>query len=93
MTGRCESAVPATFKFVVLTPSQVGAIAAALANGAPPAALARQYGVSVRTVYRCRERARCAWAVGTVAGWRAEFALTGMGPVRMTPWYPSEGAE
>jgi DNA invertase Pin-like site-specific DNA recombinase len=70
-----------------LTPQQVQRVADALANGVPPSALAAEYGVSTRTVYRAREMARQEWLEVVVGGWRAQFVLTDGGPVRVTPWW------
>lgn len=62
-------------------------VAAALDNGVSAVELARAYGVSVRTVFRARERAREQWTEVVVGDWRAQFVLTDEGPVRVTPWW------
>jgi DNA invertase Pin-like site-specific DNA recombinase len=77
------------YKWRALTPSQGVAIRDALATGVRAKELARAYDVSVRTIYRSIERARCRACVVEVDGWRAEFSLTDDGPVRMTAWVPA----
>lgn len=74
------------YRFTVLTPARAREIAKALAAGVPRKALADEYGVTLRTIDRARERARQPSAVVRVEGWWAEFVLTDEGPVRVTPW-------
>jgi len=75
------------FKWRALTPSQAQAIARARTAGVPVDQLAREYGVSTRTVQRAAAYGRAEYTVVRVAGWRAEFVVTHVGPMRMTPWY------
>lgn len=70
-----------------LTPSQAKAAAKAKADGVKPGALAAEYGVSVRTIYRAIRQATTPHAVGRVGDWWAEFVLTDEGPIRLTPWH------
>jgi hypothetical protein len=69
-----------------LSPSQVAAIAKAVADGVPRTVLAAEYGCSVRTIFRVLERAAYPALDVKVDGWHAEFAVTPDGPIRMTPW-------
>lgn len=75
-------------KYSALTPSQMQAVAASLDNGVRTTELADAYGVSVRTIQRTRNRSRAPWTSVSVAGWSAEYIVTDLGPIRMTPWYP-----
>lgn len=63
------------------------AIRDAFHAGVPAAALAREYRVSVRTIYRAIKRSVLPVVVVRVGPWRAEFVISEAGPVRCTPWY------
>jgi DNA invertase Pin-like site-specific DNA recombinase len=72
-----------------LTPQQEQAVAVAHEAGVPPDAIAREYRVSRRTVYRTLARAPRPHRVVECDGWKATFVLTDEGPVRVTAWYPA----
>lgn len=81
-----------SFRWRSLTPSQAQAIAYARHAGVDAGVLAKQYGVSARTIYRAAEYGRASFKVVRLAGWWAEFCLTHLGPMRMTPWYADSQA-
>lgn len=76
-----------TFRWRALTPSQAQAIARAVAAGVKVSVLAAEYGVSTRTIYRAARYGRADYVTVRLSGWRAEFVLTHLGPMRMTVWY------
>ncbi len=77
------------FRARALTPDQETAIAAALAARADIRAVADAYGVSVRTIYRARDRAKRPAYEVDVAGYRATFQLEDGLPIQVTPWVPA----
>lgn len=74
------------YLFRKTTIEQARAIAARAA-GVSARALACQYGVSVRTIYRAVAAAGQEAVRVRVGTWHAEFVLTAEGPVRVTPWH------
>lgn len=68
-------------------PHQAIACAEAHRQGVPVLTLAREYGVSRRTIYRAIERAPQRIVGVRVEDWHADFAITDDGPVRMTAWH------
>lgn len=81
--------MPFPFKFQRLNAAQVGHIQRALAGGVPAQTLASEYRVSVRTIYRARQRAGEAVQTVTLGRWAARFAVRDEGPVQVEPWRPS----
>lgn len=76
-----------------LSAAQIDQLVRALEAGASPTVLARELGVSRRTVYRWRH-ARIAMC--RIEGWKALFVIRPIdsgvreGPVQLTPWQPDE---
>lgn len=76
-----------------LSAARINHLVRAIEGGASPTALAREMGISRRTVYRWRH-ARI--VLFKVHGWKALFAIRPVdsevrdGPVQLTPWQPDE---
>jgi len=70
-----------------LAPAQERTIVEARRRGVPARALAAEYGVTVRTIYRIVARAGLPNTRVTVGTWHAEFVITDGGPVRVTAWH------
>lgn len=73
-----------------LTPDQHEAVCTAVKAGVSIDALAREYRVSSRTIYRAIARASAAAFTVHVGDWRATFEMTQEeGPMQVTPWVPA----
>jgi DNA invertase Pin-like site-specific DNA recombinase len=79
---------PHSYRFQRLSEDQYDAIHKALAAGVRHADLAREYGVSVRTIYRVGARARNPVIRTVVGPWTTRYAITDVGPVQIEPWRP-----
>ena len=76
-----------------ITPAQADAIVRARAAGVPATTLAKEYGVSVRSIYRAiADLANQQPITVTVASWRAQFVIRPEGPVRVTAWHANAEA-
>jgi len=69
-----------------LTPEQEDAIRAAYDAGVRAWSLAKQYGVTVRTIYRTIHRAERETHRVELAGYHALYEVGEEGPVQLTPW-------
>lgn len=83
------------YNFHSLTVGQEEAVIAESARGVSATVLADRYGVSRRTIYRIRARARSRSVViarvtapGTADIWEAPFAIDEVGPRQVGPWRP-----
>ena len=74
------------YKWRRLTPAQCRSISIACSAGVAVTALAAEYGVSTRTIYRAASYGRQQWQEVRVGDWKAEFVLSELGPVRCTAW-------
>jgi hypothetical protein len=77
------------FRYQRLNRAQAAAIHAATAAGVSARSLAGEYGVSVRTIHRVRNREAEPVETVQVATWRADFAITDEGPVQVDQWRPA----
>ena len=77
------------FRYQRLTPAQSAAIRAARLARVSATQLAREYGVSVRTIHRITVREAEARVSVRVADWSAVFAITSEGPVQVDQWRPA----
>jgi transposase-like protein len=81
--------MPFPYRFQRIRPDQARAIALAHRSGAATAPqLAREYGVTARTIFRVLRRAEAMTTTLRAGPWRAAFALTDEGPVQIEPWRP-----
>jgi hypothetical protein len=82
-----------TYRWRVLTDEQDAAINRAYIAGARVAALAAEYHVHKRTIYRSLSRSVSEQHTEVVLGdWSARFALTNDGPIQTTAWRPTVAA-
>jgi DNA invertase Pin-like site-specific DNA recombinase len=79
---------PQNYRYRVLSEDQYDAIHKALADGVSHKALADEYGVSTRTIYRVGARARNPVIRSVVGPWTTRYAITDVGPVQIEPWRP-----
>jgi hypothetical protein len=85
--------IPVTnFRWRSLTADQAAAIRRAMSEGVRAQDLAAEYGVTVRTIYRARDRAYEPVHAVTIGDWVGRFALTSDGPVQVEPWRPTAEA-
>lgn len=81
----------AAYRYRRLTDDQAIAIRAAAELGVPKGDLAREYRVSARTIFRTIARASEDVVELRAGEYRAQFALTDVGPVQLSPWFPADG--
>ena len=81
----------APFRWRALTPEQAMRCRQAVIDHVDLNAIANEYGVSRRTVYRAARRAVEPMAVVEIFGYKATFVLSAeeYQPIRMTPWTPA----
>lgn len=79
---------PRPYLYRSVTSDKAAEICKAIAAGVPARAVAAEYGVSVRTIYRARERGYEPVVTVVAGDWATRFAITAEGPVRVEPWRP-----
>jgi hypothetical protein len=72
-----------------LTHTQEAEVRRCVAGGGSPAALARLYDVSIRTIYRTLAREPLAVRTVQVGAYEAPFIVGEDGPIQMGPWVAS----